>query len=72
MTITIPPLHVGHGTTYGGLTVFPVWLDGPGVSGLDWTPGNIRVAEREGSPVVEELVVENASIRPLVALEATC
>ena len=69
MTITIPPLHVGHGTSFGGLTVFPVWLDGPGVSGLDWTPGNIRVAEREGSPVVEELVVENASIRPLVALE---
>ena len=69
MTITIPPLHVGHGTSFGGLTIFPVWLDGPGVSGLDWTPGNIRVAEREGSPVVEELVVENASTRPLVALE---
>ena len=69
MTITIPPLHVGHGTSFGGLTVFPVWLDGPGVTGLDWAPGNIRVAEREGSPVVEELVVENASTRPLVALE---
>ena len=69
MTITLPPLHVGHGTTFGGLTLFPVWLDGPGVSGLDWTPGNVRVAEREGSPVVEELVVENASTRPLVALE---
>ena len=69
MTITIPPLHVGHGTSFGGLTVFPVWLDGPGISGLDWTPGNILVAEREGLPVVEELVVENASIRPLVALE---
>ena len=69
MTITIPPLHVGHGTSFGGLTVFPIWLDGPGVSSLDWTPGNIRVAEREGSPVVEELVVENVSIRPLVALE---
>jgi hypothetical protein len=69
MTITLPPLHVGHGTTYGALTLFPLWLDGPGVTGLDWTSGNIRVAEREGSPVVDELVVENASTRPLVALE---
>ena len=43
MTITIPPLHVGHGTSFGGLTASPGWLDGPGVSGLDWTPGNIRV-----------------------------
>ena len=24
-----------HDTSFGGLTVFPVWLDGPGVTGLD-------------------------------------
>jgi hypothetical protein len=69
MAITIPPLHVGHGRTFGGLTVFPVWQEQPGISNLDWVPGKIRVAEREGSPVVEELVVENTSDRPQVTLE---
>ena len=43
MTVTIPLLNVGHRTSFGGLTVFPVWLAGLGVTGLDWTPGNIRV-----------------------------
>ena len=69
MTITIPPLHVGHGSHIEGLTVFPVWVDAPSLAGLDWGPGNIRVAERDGSPVVAELVVHNAGQRPLVALE---
>jgi hypothetical protein len=69
MNITIPPLHVGHGTTFGALTLFPVWHEGLGVGGLNWAPVNIRVAEREGSPVVEELVVENTSTRQQVTLE---
>jgi hypothetical protein len=69
MNITLPRLHVGHGTNFGGLTLFPVWIDEQAIRGLDWAPGNIRVDEREGSPVVEELVVESMSARPLVALE---
>jgi len=42
MTVTIPLLNVGHRTSFGGLTVFPVGLAGPGVTGRDWTHGNIR------------------------------
>ena len=31
----IPTLHVGQGAHFGGLSVFPVWTDGPRVRGLD-------------------------------------
>ncbi|WP_157155712.1 ARPP-1 family domain-containing protein [Diaminobutyricimonas sp. LJ205] len=65
----IPRLHVGTGTQVGALTVFPVWVDAPKITGLDWKAGSIRVAEREGSPVVGELVVQNTVPRPVVALE---
>ncbi|WP_167043483.1 DUF6569 family protein [Salinibacterium sp. ZJ454] len=65
----IPRLHVGTGTQVGALTVFPMWVDAPKVTGLDWKAGSIRVAEREGSPVVDELAVQNTERRPVVALE---
>lgn len=69
MNRQVPQLHVGHGTTFGALTVFPVWIDSPRVTGLDWKADSIRIAEREGSPVVGELVLHNATPRPVVALE---
>jgi len=63
--LMMPTLHVGQGTNLGGLSVFPVWTDAPVVSGLDTgTAARVQVDEREGSPVVEELVLINAGARP--------
>ena len=58
--LMMPTLHVGQGTHLGGLSVFPVWSDAPVVSGLDTgRAARVQVAEREGSPVVGELVLKN-------------
>ena len=69
MNRRIPQLHVGHGTHFGALSVFPVWVQSPRVTGLEWRAGAIRVDEREGSPVVGELVLHNITPRPVVVLE---
>ncbi|QAV70748.1 hypothetical protein ESZ53_10055 [Salinibacterium sp. UTAS2018] len=65
----LPQLHVGHGSHHGALSIFPLWVDSPRVTGLDWKASSIRTAEREGSPVVGELVLHNSTTRPVVALE---
>ena len=63
--LTMPALHVGHGTHVGGLSVFPIWTDAPSVSGLvTGTSAHVQVDEREGSPVVGELVLKNAGAKP--------
>jgi hypothetical protein len=62
-------LHVGHGTSFGAVTLFPVWTDAAGRNGLDWSGAGLRVAEREGEPVVGELVVQNTGAKPVVLLE---
>lgn len=67
--ITIPRIHVGQGTHLNGVTTFPIWSEAESIRGLEWKPGPLRVSEREGSTVVEELVVTNTSGRMLVALE---
>ncbi len=63
--LMMPTLHVGQGTHLGGLSVFPVWTDAPVVSGLDTgRAARVQVAEREGSPVVGELVLRNEGAKP--------
>ena len=63
--LMIPTLHVGQGTHVGALSVFPVWTDAPVVSGLDTgRAAHVQVAEREGSPVVGELVLKNQGAKP--------
>src|SRR5665648_301354 len=63
--LMMPTLHVGQGTHLGGLSVFPVWTDAPIVSGLDTgTAARVQVDEREGSPVVGELVLKNRGAKP--------
>ena len=63
--LMMPTLHVGQGTHLGGLSVFPVWTDAPIVAGLDTgRTARVQVAEREGSPVVEELVLKNQGPKP--------
>ncbi len=67
--VTMPKLHVGQGTHLGALSVFPVWAEGPVVSGLDsGRAANVAVAEREGSPVVGELVLQNLGAKPALLL----
>ena len=63
--LMMPTLHVGQGTHLGGLSVFPVWTDAPVVSGLvTGRAARVQVAEREGSPVVGELVLKNLGAKP--------
>ncbi len=66
----MPKLHVGQGSGFGGLTVFPVWVDAPAVGGIDvGTAAHLDVSERQGSPVVGELIVRNDGHRPALLLE---
>lgn len=62
--MSMPNLHVGRGTHLGALSVFPIWAEGPVVAGLTGggTSG-VLVAEREGSPVVGELVLTNTGTK---------
>jgi hypothetical protein len=63
--LMMPTLHVGQGTHLGGLSVFPIWTDAPIVSGLaTGRAARVQVAEREGSPVVGELVLKNEGAKP--------
>jgi len=63
--LMMPTLHVGQGTHLGGLSVSPIWSDAPIVSGLDTgRAARVQVAEREGSPVVGELVLKNQGAKP--------
>src|SRR4051812_24556745 len=63
-------LHLGQGTHRGPLTVFPVWTDSPSspFGYLTGAQARVEVAERAGSPVVEELVVPNRADRPVLLL----
>ena len=59
-TRRIPDLHVGRGTHAGPLTVFPVRSGEPKLTGVAMGDGaQVAVNEREGSPVVGELIVKN-------------
>jgi hypothetical protein len=66
----MPVLHIGQGTMAGPLTVFPVWASAPAetrlVTGLS---GQVGVAEREGHPVVGQLVLTNHGPDPVLLLE---
>ena len=69
-TMTIPELHVGRGFQVGPLTVFPVWASAPAMPGLvTGTAADIEVAERDGSPVVAELIVTNVGEQAALLLE---
>src|SRR5882757_2243636 len=70
MTMAVPQLHVGVGQYVHGVTMFPVWTDAPGVRGvLTGAAAKVRVSERAGSAVVEELVLSLTGVRPVLLLE---
>jgi len=67
--MTMPTMHVGQGTHLGALSVFPVWAESPVVPGMDsGRAANVQAAEREGSPVVGELVLKNVGAKPALLL----
>ena len=66
----MPELHVGRAASVGPLTVFPVWTGAVPPAGLvTGRAARVSVAEREGSPVVGELVITNAGMKPMLLLE---
>lgn len=69
-TMWMPELHVGRGTQVGPLTVFPVWASAPAVVGLAMgLAAEVTVTERDGSPVVGQLVVTNAGAQTALLVE---
>ena len=69
-TKQIPELHVGRGTQVGPLTVFPVWSSEPEVTSVSMGVGaQIEAVEREGSPVVGELIVKNTGSTTALLVE---
>ena len=66
----MPEMHVGRGSRLGPVTVFPLWTGAPAPRGLvTGRAAKVGVAEREGSPVVPELVVTNSGDRPVLLVE---
>src|SRR4051812_7388338 len=70
MTSSTARLHVGQGTQRGPLTVFPVWTDAPTAHRGYFTGSSapVDVAERAGSPAVDQLVLTNRGDRPVLLL----
>lgn len=62
-------LHVGRGTTRGGLTVFPVWSTTSSTSRYSTGARHLDVTECEAGPDVTTLMVGNTGDRPLLVLE---
>jgi len=67
--LTIPRLHVGDGWRAEALTLFPVWTESQSTHGLALGAGTVEIAERDGAPVVSELVVRNTGSKPALLLE---
>ena len=67
---TTKRLDVGQGTVRGALTVFPVWTEAPstGPTYLTGAGAPVDVAERDGAPRVEQLVLHNRGDRPVLLL----
>lgn len=65
-------IHVGRPIHRGALSLFPCW-NGRAVSttGYVLAPGVVEVAEREGAPVVGQLVVTNPGPEPALVLEGS-
>ena len=64
----VPRLHVGQATHLGGVSIFPIWTDAPEAPSLRTGAHGITASEREGSPVVGELVLTNPSPAPVLLL----
>src|SRR3712207_1050030 len=70
MPLTTLRLHVGQGTHRGPLTFFPIWTDAPAAHRgyITGAAAPVDVAERDGSPVVDQGVVPNRGRLPVLLL----
>lgn len=68
---TVPDLHVGHGISYGGLTIFPVWTPGPDRAERRYTLSEYEAGERAGGPSVPSLTLTSTGSLPTLVLEGT-
>ena len=70
MTLSTTRLHVGQGTVRGPLTMFPVWTEAAslGSAHLTGSQAPVDIAERAGSPAVDQLVVTARGDRPVLLL----
>lgn len=62
-------IHVGRAILDHGVSLFPLWVGGPAVTGYDWSPTSIAFEEVEGGATVDTLEATNTAGRPAVALE---
>lgn len=65
----LPALHVGKGTRYGALTLFPVWAEGGAATGLEWDFHALDIGEQRGGGQVNSLSAVNRGHKPVVLLE---
>lgn len=61
-------IHVGHGTTHGAMTVFPLWAERSGAPRYSYSGRHLEVREVPGGQV-NSLVVGNAGDRPVLVVE---
>jgi hypothetical protein len=66
--LRLPALHVGRGVECGSVTVFPIWTDADGVSGIDWAGRGLVIDEVDGGSV-PHLSVTNPTRRAQLILE---
>lgn len=64
-------LHIGHGTTIGAITVFPVWHDGHvrSVRAYDTGSATLAVSEADTGPNVPTLQVTNSGEKSVLVLD---
>lgn len=67
--LALPLLHVGQGTQYGALTLFPVWAEGGAAPGLEWDLDTVNVSEQSGDGQVSSLAAHNHGPKPVVLLD---
>lgn len=69
-SLTMPQLHLGRGTHYAGITVFPVWTSATPIRGLaTGAAASVEVGEMPDGPAVPWLELSNIGSRPALMLE---
>ncbi len=67
--IELHRMHVGRGIADGPVTLFPVWIDVPAVTGIDWRPNAVAYREFDGGASVSTLTAQAVGLRPAIALD---
>lgn len=64
-------LHVGQGTTSGGVTLFPIWQNrtSTGIRRYETSAAHLSLGEAEGGPSVPQLLAVNTGSLPVLILD---